>query len=216
MGRGGDAGSDPAAAEPWGAKPPVLWAAAEGFIKNIDLHDPDFDLNNQWPETDGQISDDALRQFDERMGIGDADQPERLAPFFAAGKKLILYHGYGDTAISPFRTVWFYEDLAKQMGGYANAGEHARLFMVPGMLHCFGGDGPSHFDTLSALSKRGSRKGKAPDAHRRGETRRGPAGQTGPDDADSARFPQQAALQGNGRRQLRGELDLPRRRRVAA
>ncbi len=154
--------ADPSAAEPWGAKPPVLWAAAEGFTKPMDLQDPAFDFNNNWPERDGEIADNALEQFDARLGIGDADQPERLAPFFAQGKKLILYHGYGDTAISPFRTVWFYEDLAKAEGGYDKTGEHARLFMAPGMLHCFGGDGPSDFDTLSALDT-WVEHGQAPD-----------------------------------------------------
>ena len=154
--------ADPAAAEPWGTRPPILWAAAEGFTKYIDLHDPAFDLNNNWPEKDGEIADDALKQFDARLGIGDADQPERLASFFAQDKKLILFHGYGDTAISPFRTVWFYEDLAKGLGGYDKAREHARLFMVPGMLHCFGGDGPNSFDTLSALDA-WVEEGKAPD-----------------------------------------------------
>ena len=154
--------ADPAAAEPWGAAPPVLWAAAEGFTKYIDLHDPAFDFNNNWHETGGQIADDALSQFDARLGVGDADQPERLAPFFAEGKKLILYHGYGDTAISPFRTVWFYEDLAKTSGGYDKLRDHARLFMAPGMLHCFGGDGRSDFDTLSALDA-WVNEGKAPD-----------------------------------------------------
>ena len=54
LGRHPAALADPAAAEPWGAKPPVLWAAAEGFTKSIDLHDPAFDFNNNWPETNGQ------------------------------------------------------------------------------------------------------------------------------------------------------------------
>jgi feruloyl esterase len=142
---------DPAAAEPWGARPPILWAAAEGFTKYLDLHDPSLDFNNGWPETDGRVADEALKEFDARMGVGDVDQPERLDKFFASGKKLILYHGYGDTAISPFRTVWFYEDLAKARGGYAKAQADARLFMTPGMLHCSGGPGPNTFDTLSAL-----------------------------------------------------------------
>ena len=97
------------------------------------------------------VADAALKQFDARMSVGDVDQPERLARFFAQGKKLILYHGYGDTAISPFRTVWFYEDLAKATGGYDKTRDHARLFMTPGMLHCFGGPGPNTFDTLSAI-----------------------------------------------------------------
>lgn len=154
--------TDPTAAEPWGARPPVLWAAAEGFTKYIDLRDPAFDFNHGWPEKDGQVAEDALRQFDERLGVGDVDQPERLASFFAKGKKLILYHGYDDPAISPFRTVWFYEDLAKEMGGYDKVRAEARLFMVPGMLHCLGGPGPNDFDSLSALEA-WVEQGKAPE-----------------------------------------------------
>ena len=187
--------TDPAAAEPWGAKPPVLWAAAEGFTKYIDLHDPALDFNNKWPETNGEIADDALKQFDARLGVGDADQPERLAPFFAAGKKLVLYHGYGDPAISPFRTVWFYEDLAKATGGYDKAAEHARLFMVPGMLHCFGGDGPSDFDTLSALNS-WVEEGKAPDAIVAAKLSK--PGETPVRTMPLCAFPEQARYKGTG------------------
>ena len=144
--------ADPSAAEPWGqSMPPILWAAVEGFTKNFALADRSYDLNNKWPEQDGRISADALKNFDAHMAVGDADQPERLDGFFGKGGKLILYHGYGDTAISPFRTVWFYEDLAKRDGGYDKTGDKARLFMVPGMLHCFGGEGPDAFDTLGAI-----------------------------------------------------------------
>ena len=189
--------ADPAAAEPWGAAPPVLWAAAEGFTKSIDLHDPAFDFNNNWPETNGEIADDALNQFDARLGIGDADQPERLAPFFAQGKKLILYHGYGDTAISPFRTVWFYEDLAKASGGYDKASEHARLFMAPGMLHCFGGDGPSDFDTLSALDA-WVEQGKAPDGIVAAKLPDNKPGQKPLRTMPLCAFPEQARYKGTG------------------
>jgi len=143
---------DASAAEPWGqSMPPILWAAAEGFTKHFALADPSFDMNAKWPEQDGKIAPDALKSFDARMSIGDADQPERLDAFLSKGGKLILYHGYGDTAISPFRTVWFFEDLAKRGGGYDKTGDKARLFMVPGMLHCFGGEGPDVFDTLGAI-----------------------------------------------------------------
>ena len=125
------------------------------------MRDPNANLNRDWPESDGQVADDALKQFDERLGVADVDQPERLAQFLGQGKKLILYHGYGDTAISPYRTVWFYEDLAGRLGGYDKAQEQVRLFMVPAMLHCFGGDGPNDFDTLGALED-WVEKGKAP------------------------------------------------------
>ena len=53
--------TDAAEAEPWGAKPPVLWAAAEGFTKHFDLRDPNANLNRDWPETDGQVADNALK-----------------------------------------------------------------------------------------------------------------------------------------------------------
>ena len=154
---------DAAAAEPWGDKPPVLWAAAEGFTKYFDLENPGYDLNRNWPEKDGRVANWALRQFDQRLGFSDVDQPARLDRYLAAGKKLILYHGYGDTAISPYRTVWFYEDLARHRGGYGKTRTQVRLFMVPGMLHCLGGPGPNAFDTLTALDQ-WVEQGKAPEA----------------------------------------------------
>lgn len=64
---------------------------------------------------------------------------------------MLLYYGYGDQAISPYRTIWFYQDLAEIFGGYRHVQKHARLFMAPGMLHCSGGPGPNSFDTLAAL-----------------------------------------------------------------
>ena len=205
---------DPAAAEPWGARPPVLWAAAEGFIKPIDLRDPNLDFNNQWPEKDGQISDEALSQFDERMGVGNADQPERLAPFFAAGKKLILYHGYGDTAISPFRTVWFYEDLAKGLGGYDKRERACAALHGSGDAALPRRRRPQQFRYAQRARSLGG-TGQGAGGHPCGETRRRPAGETGPNDA-ALPVPCSGRVQGDRRRQFRGELDVPGRGRVAA
>ena len=112
--------ADPAAAEPWGAKPPVLWAAAEGFAKSIDLHDPAFDYNNngQRRTAKSPMKREAIRHAPRYRRHGPAGTPRAL---FQGGEEAILYHGYGDTAISPFRTVWFYEDLVKAAGGYDKA-----------------------------------------------------------------------------------------------
>ncbi len=43
-----------------------------------------------------------------------------------------------------------------------NVRDAVRLFMVPGMGHCGGGEGPNTFDMLSALDQ-WVRSGKAPD-----------------------------------------------------
>ena len=57
-----------------------------------------------------------------------------------------MTHGWNDTAIPPRGSVQYYE--AAQAGLEGNAGAAIRLFMVPGMFHCGGGDGPSEFDGL--------------------------------------------------------------------
>ena len=73
----------------------------------------------------------------------DAFDPD-LTAFRESGGKLLLYHGWNDPSISPLNTVDYYGQVDAASGG--DAEEFARLFMVPGMLHCRGGPGPSQFD----------------------------------------------------------------------
>ncbi len=83
-----------------------------------------------------------------RMGpILDADNPD-LKVFMRHGGKLILYHGWADAALPPGNTIAYYQALTKRDGASA---AQSRLFMAPGMAHCFGGAGPSQFDMLDAL-----------------------------------------------------------------
>ena len=142
---------DPSAAQPWGTAAPLIWRIADSVIRYIVVRDPAFNANLDWPQSDGVITAEAARLFEKRTGIGDADRAEDLVPYLRRGRKVLLYYGYGDQAISPYRTIWFYQDLAQIFGGYRNVEKHARLFMVPGMRHCGGGPGPNRFDTLTAL-----------------------------------------------------------------
>jgi feruloyl esterase len=82
-----------------------------------------------------------------KVGFVDANDPD-LTEFRAHGGKLILYAGWGDTAITPENTVAYYENVVAKMGKKQDV---ARLFMVPGMGHCRGGAGPNSFDTIGAL-----------------------------------------------------------------
>jgi len=78
--------------------------------------------------------------------------PSKLANFLNKGGKVIMYHGGSDPRISPFQSIWFYEELASlHGGGYRHTQDSARLFIVPGMGHCGGGVAPNSFDTLQAL-----------------------------------------------------------------
>jgi feruloyl esterase len=67
-----------------------------------------------------------------------------LKPFFAHGGKLILYHGLSDGLIAPKNTVNYYNAVLKATG--PAAASLMRLYLAPGMGHCYGGDGPDIFD----------------------------------------------------------------------
>ena len=82
-----------------------------------------------------------------KVGFVDAVDPD-LSKFKAHGGKLLLYAGWGDTTITPENTVLYYDNLTKKMGPQS---DFVRLFMVPGMAHCRGGDGPNTFDSIGAM-----------------------------------------------------------------
>ena len=91
----------------------------------------------------GSFTKDAAR-FGE---IGNADDPN-IGRFGARNGKLILYHGWADPALNPLATIDYYEQaLSKD----AKAREYVRLFMLPGVLHCAGGNGPSEAPWLRTV-----------------------------------------------------------------
>lgn len=80
----------------------------------------------------------------------DATNPN-LRPFRDAGGKLIMWQGLADPAISPVGTIAYYQAVEDTMGGPAATAQFARLFMLPGVSHCGGGQGPSSMDALDAV-----------------------------------------------------------------
>ena len=145
--------SDPASARPWGnATPPGNWGLATGILMSLGYYDAGKDMSHTI--LDGNVvKSDALELLYTRLAADIPDDPSKFGAFFARGGKLLIYHGYDDLIISPYSSIWFYEDLAAENGGYGNLQRSARLFMAPGMQHCVGGAGPNTFDTLKALEK---------------------------------------------------------------
>jgi feruloyl esterase len=101
-----------------------------------------------------------LKVVDEKVGtIVNAVNPD-LSAFKARGGKLILYHGWNDTAISPGNTINYYNSVLTKMG--AKQDNWIRLFMIPGMGHCQGGPGPNQVNYMGAL-ERWRESGAAPE-----------------------------------------------------
>jgi feruloyl esterase len=84
-----------------------------------------------------------------------------LNKFVSHGGKLILYHGWSDNLIAPLNSVNYFDSVVSKMGGLEKTQESVRLFMVPGMGHCSGGEGPNNFDMIAPLEQ-WVEQGKAP------------------------------------------------------
>jgi feruloyl esterase len=92
-----------------------------------------------------------LKITDEKVGaVINAVNPD-LSAFKAHGGKLLLYHGWNDTAISPGNTINYYESVLKKMGGKQD--DFVRLYMAPGMQHCGGGPGPNQINYMAIMER---------------------------------------------------------------
>ena len=146
-----------------------------GYVKYFVLQDANadplaFDFATDMAKVDNDERDIAA------LGTYDAN----LKPFRDRGGKLILYHGWGDDAISPLNTINYFKMVVEKTTGgpkaadasapedatfqqaAKKAGDFMRVFMVPGMNHCGGGPGPNTFNALTALSTWVEKK-QAPD-----------------------------------------------------
>jgi feruloyl esterase len=133
-----------------------------GTLNDLDLfkyvvhEDPKWDWHTFDIDRETQLAE-------EKAGYLNASDPD-LSAFKARGGKLIMYHGWNDGgnggAIPPQNSVNYYESVLKKMG--AQQDNWFRLFMVPGMAHCFGGPGPDQVNWIGAL-ERWREAGIAPD-----------------------------------------------------
>ena len=83
--------------------------------------------------------------------IGDSTS-HNLSSFVVRGSKQIFYHGVSDPWFSAMDTVQYYQNMAAANGGVNTTEKFSRVFLVPGMGHCGGGDQTlDSFDMLSAI-----------------------------------------------------------------
>jgi feruloyl esterase len=81
--------------------------------------------------------------------LTDTNYWTNLNTFLDHGGKTLFYHGVSDFWFSPLAT-WDWWQRAAQTNGAAFT-DASRFYMVPGMLHCQGGDSFDRFDLLSKM-----------------------------------------------------------------
>jgi feruloyl esterase len=125
---------------------PIQSAFANTFFGQALHEDPKWD----WHTAD--LSREVRLADEKAASILNSWNPD-LRSFRAHGGKLIQYHGWEDAAIAPRDSINYYEQVRTFLGRYPDPRPNGgapiesfyRLFMVPGMQHCGGGQGPSNF-----------------------------------------------------------------------
>jgi feruloyl esterase len=131
--------------------PSTAFSFGADFMKYFVYNDPDWNY--------AEYHFDTFRE-DTKLAAAtlNATNPD-LTAFRKRGGKLLMYNGWADMAISAFGTIEYFESV---LAHDATASEDVRLFLMPGMDHCFGGVGPSAVNYLTVMDKWVT-TGKAPD-----------------------------------------------------
>jgi hypothetical protein len=129
---------------------PLPTSINESFFRHLVRQDTAFTL--------AELRDEDIVQARQRWGSTlDATDPD-LSRLKQRGSKLLQYHGWTDAPIPPRMSLDYFAAVQQRMG---DTRDFHRLFMVPGMNHCGGGEGPWQVDWLGVL-ERWVEQGEAP------------------------------------------------------
>jgi len=104
------------------------------------------------PPTEQDVDAESAIVAREPSTLGDTNLWTNLRTFRELGGKLLFFHGVSDPWFSALDTVQYYESLTAASGGPDATRDWSRLFLVPGMGHCSGGETLDRFDFLSAIA----------------------------------------------------------------
>jgi pimeloyl-ACP methyl ester carboxylesterase len=146
---------------PWGSE--LLWTlfvpttADAGFNFSADIAALPFSrylafyntANPNWQLTDLDFSVAGFWKTMQTSAYLSAIDPD-LSAFQQRGGKLILWHGWNDQHISAQATLNYYQAMRKTLG-FAKVKSFAKLYLLPGVGHCGGGEGPDSIDLLTPM-----------------------------------------------------------------
>lgn len=116
---------------------------ALNYLRFFAFNNPSFELSTLDMGAQAEVG------VEKTAPILDAENPD-LSAFSTHGGKLLQYHGWNDQNIPSRSSIMYFNAVQAKMG---DTSKFYRLFMVPGMLHCAGGAGPSSVDWLDALDE---------------------------------------------------------------
>ena len=131
--------------------PNAFFSFGNGIMQNFVYHDPTWTSENFDFRSYAKDSSAAAETLN-------ATNPD-LSEFRRRGGKMLLYSGWSDNAQSGLAMVGYYDNV---LAHDPSAAEDVRLFMMPGVEHCFGGPGPSWVNFLSEIDN-WAETGEAPD-----------------------------------------------------
>jgi feruloyl esterase len=137
-----------------------LFPNADEYFRWVVFRDPNWDYNKRPVNYD---ADYALANKPDIVAIMNADNPD-MSAFAKRGGKILVVGGWADTGTPPGGSVDYYNSVVKKMGEKQTR-DFFRLFMVPGMNHQMGINGPENFnfDSLRVVMD-WQATGKAPDS----------------------------------------------------
>jgi feruloyl esterase len=130
------------------------WA---GFLTDMVYSDPQYLSRQKYLTFDFEKDYEAVRRqkvAGESLDSSWNTSSRDLDSFNRAGGKIIHYHGWDDPNIPPLEAVKLFQDVVadqahrhhlSQEQALSKTQQFYRLFMVAGMGHCSGGDGPGSF-----------------------------------------------------------------------
>ena len=103
--------------------------------------------------TEMDVDRDALLATTPNAAVGDSAHWTQLSTFSGHGGKIIYYHGVSDPWFSAQDTVRYYEQMIRDNSEPApDTSSFSRLYLVPGMGHCAGGEATlDRFDLLEPV-----------------------------------------------------------------